>query len=84
MVVLEDFTKIPQGCDVPDGHVRPCPRCGRSGVEGPSEEGIPLFVHSQVSEVIGDGMRVELQDCCSLSTDDVLRRADSASPFPTG
>ena len=67
MVVLEDFTQISEGRDVPDaGQVERCPRCGRSGVEEPSEEGTPLFVHSQVSEVIGDGMRVELQDCCTI------------------
>jgi hypothetical protein len=67
MVVLEDITRMLEGCDVPDaGHVERCPRCGRSGVEEPSEEGTPLFVHSQISEVVGDGMRVELQDCCAL------------------
>ena len=66
MVVLEDFTGLSEGCDVPaEGHVERCPRCGRSGIEQTSEEG-DLLVHSQTSEVIGDGMRVELQDVCAF------------------
>jgi hypothetical protein len=67
MVVLEDFTRVSEGCDIPDaGHVERCPRCGRSGVEERSLGGTLIFVHVQTSEVIGDGMRVELQDCCNL------------------
>jgi hypothetical protein len=66
MVVLEDFTGLLEGCDVPtEGHVERCPRCGRSGVEQRSEDG-DLLVHSQISEVLGDGMRVEPQDACAF------------------
>ncbi len=66
MVVLEDFTMAPAGADIPaEGQATCCPRCGRPGIEQGSEEG-PIFVHSQVSEVLGDGMRMEPQDCCAL------------------
>jgi hypothetical protein len=67
MVVLEDFTKRRPGCEVPlEGRVECCPRCGRPGVEQRSVSGPSLVVHSQTSEILGDGMRVEPQDCCAL------------------
>ena len=67
MVVLEDFTRESAGRDIPtEGHVECCPRCGRPGVEQPSGEGAPIFVHAQTSEILGDGMRTEPQDCCSM------------------
>jgi hypothetical protein len=67
MVVLQDFTGLSAGCDVPaEGHVEQCPRCGRSGIEQTSEDG-GLLVHSQTSEILGDGMRIELQDSCAFS-----------------
>jgi len=67
MVVLEDFTKFRIGRDIPlEGPVQRCPRCGRPGVEQSSGSNGPIFVHAQTSEIIGDGMRTELQDCCSV------------------
>ncbi|HEX7254144.1 MAG TPA: hypothetical protein VF376_14795 [Thermoanaerobaculia bacterium] len=67
MVVLEDFTKFRIGRDIPlEGQVLRCPRCGRPGVEQPSGFNGPIYVHAQTSEIIGDGMRTEPQDCCSL------------------
>jgi len=67
MVFVEDFTRITAGREVPlEGRVRRCPRCGRSGVEQHSADGLPLVVHIQVSEVLGDGMLVEPRDCCSI------------------
>ena len=66
MVVLEDFTVARAGDDIPaEGPATCCPRCGRAGIAQGSEEG-PIFVHSQLSEILGDGMRVEPQDCCVL------------------
>ena len=68
MIVLEDFTKAKAGRDLPiEGRVERCPRCGRSGVEQASPEGAPILVHSQTSEILGDGMRIEPQDCCAMS-----------------
>jgi hypothetical protein len=68
MIVLEDFTKAKAGRDLPiEGRVEHCPRCGRSGVEQAFQEGAPILVHSQISQVLGDGMRTEPQDCCALS-----------------
>jgi hypothetical protein len=67
MIVLEDFTQVSAGRDIPaEGHVERCPRCGRSGVEEHSQERMLLFVHTQISEVLGDGMRTDPQDCCAL------------------
>jgi hypothetical protein len=67
MVVLQDFTGASAGGDIPtEGHVECCPRCGRRGVPQPSAVGDPIFVHSQTSEILGDGMRIEPQDCCAL------------------
>jgi hypothetical protein len=28
--------------------------------------GSPVVIHSQISEVLGDGMRVDPQDCCAV------------------
>lgn len=67
MAVLEDFTRISAGQDIAlEGHVERCPRCGRSGIEQHLDGGNPVYVHAQTSEILGDGMRVEPQDCCSL------------------
>ena len=67
MVVLEDFTRISGGPGVPfEGYVASCGRCGRPGLEQNFAGGKPVVIHSQISEVLGDGMRVEPQDCCAL------------------
>jgi hypothetical protein len=67
MVFLEDFTRTPAGCDVPlEGRVECCPNCGRPGIEQHSAGGPALVIHSQTSEILGDGMRVEPRDCCAL------------------
>jgi hypothetical protein len=67
MIVLEDFTGVGVGRDIPvEGHIRRCPLCGRSAVEQPSKDGTPLFVHAQISQVLGDGMLTEPRDCCAL------------------
>jgi hypothetical protein len=67
MVFLEDFTKASAGQDIPlEGHVESCPRCGRPGVEQRGADGQFVVVHAQISEVLGDGMRVEPRDCCAI------------------
>ena len=67
MVVLEDFTRITDAHAVAlEGYIECCPRCGRSGVEERFADREPLVVHSQISEVLGDGMRVDPQDCCGV------------------
>jgi hypothetical protein len=63
MVVLEDFTRISA---IHTGYVECCPRCGRAGIEQHSADREPVVVHSEISEVLGDGMRVEPQDCCAV------------------
>jgi hypothetical protein len=68
MVVLEDFTRLSARSGVGwESRVESCPRCGRPGLEEHSPDGRPLVVHSQTSEILGDGMLVEPQDCCALS-----------------
>lgn len=66
MVVLEDFTGISAGQDIAlEGHVERCPRCGRPGIERHIAGGSLVYVHAQTSEILGDGMLVEAQDCCA-------------------
>jgi hypothetical protein len=66
MVFLEDFTKASAGQDIPlEGHVESCLRCGRPGVKQHGADG-QFVVHAQISEVLGDGMRVEPRDCCEI------------------
>ena len=68
MVVLEDFTRLSAGSGVGlEGRVESCPRCGRPGIEELSPDGRSLVVHSQTSQILGDGMLVEPLDCCALS-----------------
>ncbi len=67
MVMLEDFTVLAPGSDVPlEGRVVCCPRCGRNGVEHPEPDGT-FFVHVQASELFSDGMRTEPRDCCRVA-----------------
>jgi hypothetical protein len=68
MLVIEDFTKLPEGVRVPtDGVVTGCPRCGRNGVRRPRPDGSVRYVHVQTSELFGDGLRTEAADACTLS-----------------
>lgn len=69
MVVIQDFTKLDEGVDVPlEGLVARCPRCGRNGIERtPPMGGTVLFLHVQTSRLFGDGMLTEPQDCCSMA-----------------
>jgi hypothetical protein len=68
MVFLEDFTRATAGREIPiEGRVRCCPRCGRSGVEQQAADGLPLVIHTQISEVLGDGMLIEPRDCCAIT-----------------
>jgi hypothetical protein len=66
MVVLEDFTRVSSRQDGLEGYVEECRRCGRPGFEERFAEREPVVIHSQISEVLGDGMRVEPQDCCAV------------------
>lgn len=66
MVMLEDFTALSRGRDVPlEGRVDRCPACGRNGVEH-AEPDSHFFVHVQASELLSDGMLTEPRDCCRI------------------
>ena len=68
MLVVEDFTKLQVGTRVPtDGPVVRCPRCGRTGVRRARRDGDVRYVHVQTSEVIGDGLRAEAADSCTMA-----------------
>ncbi len=72
MLVIEDFTKLPEGVQVPtDGPVVRCPRCGRNGVRRDRRDGTVRYVHVQTSEAISDGLRTEPADCCTISGADL-------------
>jgi hypothetical protein len=67
MLVVEDFTKLQVGTRIPtDGSVVNCPRCGRNGVRRGRLDGSIRYVHVQTSEVIGDGLRAEPADSCTM------------------
>jgi hypothetical protein len=66
MVMLEDFTALSPGRDVPlEGRIDRCPECGRNGVPHDEPDGT-FYVHVQVSELLSDGMLTEPRDCCRL------------------
>jgi len=68
MVVIEDFTKLQPGVRVPiDGPVVQCPRCGRNGVRRQRVDGTVRYVHVQTSELLGDGLRSEPADLCTIT-----------------
>jgi hypothetical protein len=68
MIVVEDFTKLSVGVRVPtDGRVTRCPRCSRNGVRRKRLDGTIRYVHVQTSEILGDGLRTEPSDCCTLA-----------------
>jgi hypothetical protein len=67
MVVLEDFTRMSLGQRISlEGYVEHCRRCGRPGLEEHFGGRETVVIHSQTSEILGDGMRVEPQDCCAV------------------
>jgi hypothetical protein len=67
MIRVEDFTKLPEGLLVPiEGKVERCPRCGRNGIEAHPTASLPYFLHVQGSEILPDGMREEVLDCCAI------------------
>lgn len=66
MVMLEDFTALSPGRDVPlEGRIDRCPECGRNGVPHHEPDGT-FYVHVQVSELLSDGMLTEPRDCCRI------------------
>ena len=50
MILIEDFTTVPEGCRVAsEGLVTRCPRCGRNGIRH-ALCGAVWFVHVQPSD----------------------------------
>jgi len=71
MTTIEDFTSLPRGCEVLlAGRIATCPICGRNGIAS-RENDRPCFVHSQETDVHGDGMRVDPVDRCVVSGDEI-------------
>ena len=68
MVMLQDFTALSRGSEVPlEGRVDRCPRGGRNGIEH-AEPNTLFFVHVQETELRSDGMLTESRDCCRVTT----------------
>ena len=66
MIASEDFTSIPAGTEVLlEGFVAVCPRCGRNGVEHRPVRAASYFVHRQSTELLPDGLRIDLDDVCA-------------------
>ena len=86
MVFLEDFTRVSTGLRLPiEGRVERCLRCGRSGIEGRSPDGIRLVIHSQTTELLGDGMLVVPRGCCAVPLPSPgLSRRTGKDPRPPG
>lgn len=71
MTTIEDFTSLPPGCEVLlAGRIGTCPLCGRNGIES-RESDRECFVHTQETDVRGDGMRVEPVDLCVLTAPEI-------------
>jgi hypothetical protein len=66
MVTVEDFTGLPEGLHIEEGTILSCPRCGRNGVGRHGWEA-EMVIHVQTLELMGDGMRDEPRDCCTLA-----------------
>lgn len=67
MISVDDFTFFPFGFEVPlEGRIEICPTCGRNGIEEHPACGQPHFLHRQITETFGDGMRTDPTDCCTL------------------
>ena len=65
MIAIQDFTSLPEGTLVlSEGWVKPCPLCGRNGIEHRPEDLSPYFVHRQSTEMHCDGLRVDPEDAC--------------------
>lgn len=69
MITVEDFTALPEGCDVDEGTILSCPRCGRNGVFRHQTRS-DVIVHVQTLQFFGDGIREEPRDCCTVLADD--------------
>lgn len=67
MLTVENFTTLAQGSISFEGFICTCPRCGRSGIERPTESGGRVCLHIQATEIVGDGMVTETVESCSLS-----------------
>jgi len=70
MITVEDFTGLSEGCDVEEGTILSCPRCGRNGVAH-HETSADVIVHVQTLQVFGDGMREEPRDCCTVLAEEL-------------
>jgi hypothetical protein len=80
MLVTEDFTKLAEGVRIPtDGVVTRCPRCGRNGVRRKRLDGTIRYVHVQISQMLGDGLRAEPADSCTL-TEETVPSPPNAAP----
>jgi hypothetical protein len=67
MSAVQDFTQLPEGRVIPiEGRIERCPRCGRNGIEEHPVGSVPYFLHVQVLQMLPDGMRDDVLDCCSL------------------
>jgi hypothetical protein len=83
MIVLEDFTKLAVGVRVPtDGRVAVCPRCGRNGARRRRLDGAIRYVHVQTSQVLGDGMRAEPVDSCTIVETEERGRTTAVTGAP--
>lgn len=66
MTTFEDFTSLPRGCEVLlAGRVDACPRCGRNGIKSRDCDR-DSFIHTQETDLNGDGMRTDPVDQCRL------------------
>jgi len=65
MIVMEDFTKLSAGVQIPtDGRIALCPRCGRNGARRRRFDGSIRYVHAQSTQILGDGLRTDPADSC--------------------
>jgi hypothetical protein len=67
VITHDDFTLLPEGLFVSmEGTVVPCPVCGRNGFLQEERLDGPVWLHTETTTVLGDGMLVEPTDWCAL------------------
>ena len=80
MFVVEDFTQRAVGVQIPtDGSITVCPRCGRNGARRQRFDGTVRYVHVQTSRILGDGLRTEPSDSCTVRASGRRRRGAGQS-----
>jgi hypothetical protein len=62
MVRVRDFTKLPVGFEIFDSVILECPKCGKRGLAGKTDNGLDTYTHSETVGFDGDNPVVHCLD----------------------